>query len=108
MATADRGTAARPARRPRDGYAVELPGRLSPSVLCSLTRDSSPGAGVHSLVESVFVLPDSPAADLPEVAAALHDHGLVVLGIRRISPDPQRAPRRTPPPEAHPTGEDQP
>ena len=97
----------RPARRRCDGYAVELPGRLSPSVLRSLTRDHAREPGVGSLVESVFVL-SHVDGDLPEVAARLHDHGLVVLGIRKLTPDPQQGSRPTPPREAHPTGEDRP
>ena len=97
MATTESRTAD-PAPRPaRTRYAVELPGRLSPSLLCSLTRDVTRDSEVHSLVESVFVLPDS---DLPEVAARLHDHGLVVLGIRKLTTAPHR--------ERHPIGEEQP
>ena len=107
MAPAEKASATRPSRPHRDGYAVELPGRLSPSVLRSLSRGATPGP-VHSMVESVFVLPQTPDADLPEVAARLHDHGLVVLGIRRLGPDVHREPRRTPPREAPPTGEDRP
>jgi hypothetical protein len=94
-------------RAARESYAVELPGRLSPSVLRSVARAGKPGSEVRSVVESVFVL-NHPDEGLPEVAARLHDHGLVVLGIRRLTPDVHREPRRTPPREAPPTGEDRP
>ena len=77
---------------------MELPGRLSPSLLCSLTRDVARDSEVHSLVESVFVLPEPP--HLPEVAARLHDHGLVVLGIRKLTTAQHR--------DRHPIGEEQP
>jgi hypothetical protein len=76
---------------------VELPGRLSPSLICSLTRDVTRDSEVRSLVESVFVLPE---ADLPEVAAQLHDRGLVVLGIRKLTSAQHR--------DRHPTGEEMP
>ncbi|MFC5177091.1 hypothetical protein [Nocardioides taihuensis] len=97
MATTEPRTASPPARPTRTRYAVELPGRLSPSLLCSLTRDVTRDSEVRSLVESVFVLPE---ADLSEVAARLHDHGLVVLGIRKLTTAQHR--------DRHPTGEEQP
>jgi hypothetical protein len=81
----------RPTARRRDGYAVELPGRLSPSLLCSLSREGTRRSEVRSLVESVFVLPQAEG-DLPEVAARLHAHGLVVLGIRKLAPGTPGAP----------------
>ena len=97
MPTAEGQT--RTSTRRRDGYAVELPGRLSPSLLCSLTREGTRRPEVRSLVESVFVLPQVEG-DLPEVAARLHDHGLVVLGIRKLAPGTR--------PEASISGEDRP
>ena len=72
-------------RHPR--YEIELPGRLNPALLSSL---AAAGAKA-STVESVFTLGRSSDLALPEVAALLHEHGLVVLGIRKLpAPAPDR------------------